>query len=99
MDGQLQFYNALEDRNITKLQVGPPNPVKDFMNFRIPESIVAHAAFSKSGDWLVTVERRLDGKTPTLKFWSYDTRSQQYESSIGPPLPSLVLIGPCNSPF
>lgn len=78
-DGQLQIYNALEDRNITKLQVGPPNPVKDFMNFRIPESVVEHAAFSKNGDWLVTVERRVDGKTPTLKFWSYDTRAQQYD--------------------
>ena len=77
--------------------MGPANPVKDFMNFRIPESVVMHAAFSKNGEWLVTVrcfgtfqlngsryerfpraDRRIDGRTPHLKFWLLDSITQQY---------------------
>lgn len=79
-EGQLQFFSAQEDKHIYKLQVGPKNPVKSFQDTRIAETTVTHVAFSRSGDWMVTVEARDDmvGQT-ALKFWLWDKSTQQYE--------------------
>jgi NET1-associated nuclear protein 1 (U3 small nucleolar RNA-associated protein 17) len=84
-DGQLQFYNAREDRSIRKLQVATKNPLHYFRNTLIPDHIVQSVAFSKKGEWLVTVDRSpsevaaTSYDSTTLKFWLYDERQRRYE--------------------
>lgn len=79
-DGQLQFFSAQEDKHVYKHQIGPRNTVKTFQDIRIAETIVTHVAFSRSGDWMVTVDARDDSVGQTaLKFWFWDRTKSQYE--------------------
>lgn len=79
-DGQLQFFSAQEDKHVYKQQVGPRNPVKSFRESRIAETVVNHVAFSRSGDWMVTVDTRDDSVAQAaLKFWFWDRTKSQYE--------------------
>jgi NET1-associated nuclear protein 1 (U3 small nucleolar RNA-associated protein 17) len=79
-EGQLQFYNAHEDKNVMKIQVGPKNPVKTFQESQVAETEVMHVAFSGSGEWMVTVDGREDQlEQASLKFWYWDKTTQQYD--------------------
>lgn len=79
-DGQVQFFSAQEDKHVYKQQVGPRNPVKSFRESRIAETVVNHVAFSRSGDWMVTVDAREDSVgQAALKFWFWDRTKTQYE--------------------
>jgi NET1-associated nuclear protein 1 (U3 small nucleolar RNA-associated protein 17) len=80
-EGQLQFYNPQEDKNILKVQVGPKNPVKTFQDKHVAESTVTHVAFAANGDWMVTVDSRDDQQLgqSSLRFWYWDKPTQQYE--------------------
>ncbi|KAK9827341.1 hypothetical protein WJX81_007552 [Elliptochloris bilobata] len=83
----LQFYDALRDRHIDKLQVAPRNAVslteQDAAAFGglygpPPAPCVSHAAFSGDGAALATVDVRADAgaagsAAPVLQFW--DARS------------------------
>lgn len=79
-DGQLQFFSAQEDKHVYKHQVGPRTTVKSFSDIRIADTVVTHVAFSRSGDWMVTVDARDDSLGQTsLKFWFWDRVKSQYE--------------------
>jgi NET1-associated nuclear protein 1 (U3 small nucleolar RNA-associated protein 17) len=79
-DGQIQFYNANEDRSVRKLQVASKNPLNYFRYTHIADHVVQSIAFSKRGEWLVSVDKSpANSANTTLKFWLYDERLRRYE--------------------
>ncbi|KAL1916581.1 uncharacterized protein VTP21DRAFT_5772 [Calcarisporiella thermophila] len=81
LPGTIQFYNARTDKHVLELEVSPTNRVTRSDNKHITVSHVDHVAFSRSGEWMATVDSRDDENTKPelyLKFWQFDPDTQSY---------------------
>ncbi|KAI9204433.1 WD40-repeat-containing domain protein [Polychytrium aggregatum] len=79
--GTLQFYNPFADRHVMELEITSGNRVSRQEDREIIRPHVVHAAFSKTGDWMTTVDTRDDGEFDPelyLKFWTFDHNSRSY---------------------
>ncbi|ELT98172.1 hypothetical protein CAPTEDRAFT_208278 [Capitella teleta] len=80
--GHLQFYNLETDTQLFNLDIVCQNYISP-ENLRRPliYTEVSRSAFSPDGEWLATVEERIDRKTTPeirLKFWKFNTSKQQF---------------------
>ncbi|XP_032239780.2 WD repeat-containing protein 75 isoform X2 [Nematostella vectensis] len=81
MPGVLQFYLPRDDKTIFLVDVVKQNFVSQTDDEKLYFTQVQHVAFSKTGDWMATVEHRNDHCTTEetrLKFWIFDTCTQSY---------------------
>ncbi|KAI8812077.1 hypothetical protein BJ742DRAFT_80102 [Cladochytrium replicatum] len=81
LPGVLQFFDPSADHQSFELDVCPHNRVTRVDDQPLPESHVTHVAFSPSGAWMATLDRRenedADAET-YLKFWGYNTDTQRW---------------------
>jgi NET1-associated nuclear protein 1 (U3 small nucleolar RNA-associated protein 17) len=75
----LQLFDAVTDRHISEIEVTPMNKVSKSHSQQYA-SRIKHAAFSKDGLWMATVDvRRTEDITESyIKFWQFDQDSQTY---------------------
>ncbi|XP_014664657.1 PREDICTED: WD repeat-containing protein 75-like isoform X2 [Priapulus caudatus] len=94
--GHLQFYSVQTDKQLYNLDIVGQNVVSGAsQNSPIIYTEVERAAFSDSGQWLATVQRRADGWSQqeiSLKFWQYDNSSQTYLLNTKVDLPHMEKV-------
>jgi NET1-associated nuclear protein 1 (U3 small nucleolar RNA-associated protein 17) len=79
--GSLQLFNVNSNRVETEHQIVERTYVSRAFGEHIVETTVDHVAFSKSGEWMATVESRDDGRTSfdvRLKFWQMHSGTLKY---------------------
>eukprot|EP00163_Fabomonas_tropica_P018473 TRINITY_DN3280_c0_g1_i2.p1 TRINITY_DN3280_c0_g1~~TRINITY_DN3280_c0_g1_i2.p1 ORF type:complete len:872 (-),score=171.87 TRINITY_DN3280_c0_g1_i2:83-2698(-) len=81
MPGELQLFDPVHDRHVADISVVPRQYLSRTEDEKMPATRVERYTFSENGDYLATVERRVDGETSlvmSLKFWHFDKSSQTY---------------------